>query len=44
MSVNPLRAFKGTQSAERHLGEILGKGKQKYFRLGYSVFDLESKA
>ena len=35
----------GTQSAEgTYLGEILGKGKQKYFRLRYSVFGFRPKA
>ena len=35
----------GTQSAEgTYLGEVLGKGKQKYFRLRYSVFGFRLKA
>ena len=35
----------GTQSPEgTYLGKILGKGKQKYFRLMYSVFGFRPKA
>ena len=37
------RVFKPVSAEGTYLGEILGKGKQKYFRLSYSVFGFRPK-
>ena len=40
---SPFRVFKPLSAEGTYIGEILGKGKQKYFRLRRSVFGFKPK-